>query len=535
MSALRVQLRSERGIAVPFIAITLVVLVASASFTVDLGRVMLRGRDLQLVADVAALDASRVLDQRPASAQHASVEAAAVASAARNGFATGADRSVAVSLGTVGPDGEFVAITAPSIEVPNAVNVRVVDTVPYLLSRGGRTTSRDATATAAARGRVELGTGVLGDDGECSGGDAHTRNSVLGALLGVPLSLDAVGYQGLACARTTLGDLALAAGLGRDVDALLGTDLTVPELLDLAARALELQPAGGQTAQAIAAIGALRSAAQLGLSVTPISLGDLIRVTTGTASQYADVAIGLGTLVDGAIFLGRDGAVVTVPGLGVSLGLLSLSVRAGVVEPPQVVIGPMGSSVRTAQVRLRITADVVDLPPLTRVHLPLVVDVASAEATLVSVECVGGQPTGAGVHVRTAPVQIAIGTVADGALGAPGPAQIIGAPVVTLLGQPIVTSSYAIALEGADTVLQIDTVDIGKPVRVSGPMSAGFDGSLLVAGLPVGAVVAAVLSPTLGLVLSTVVDPLLAVFGLHVGYADVIVSDLTCPKPRLIS
>ena len=65
----------------PIACLSMAAMFLATSFTVDLGRIMERGRALQLVADLAALDASRSVDpDLPASAQYEVVRLAALSS-----------------------------------------------------------------------------------------------------------------------------------------------------------------------------------------------------------------------------------------------------------------------------------------------------------------------------------------------------------------------------------------------------------------------------------------------------------------------
>src|SRR5690606_29068127 len=146
------------------------------------------------------------------------IDAAAAASARRNHFDPERDGSLTVRLGHVDAAGTFTV--APGADVPTAIEVTAHDVVPFLLQQGSKSTARAAIATSSASAGIELGSGLVGDDGTCSGAaspDAAGLDGTLGALLGVPLSLDAVSYQGIACTRLTLDQLAIAAGVA-DVD-----------------------------------------------------------------------------------------------------------------------------------------------------------------------------------------------------------------------------------------------------------------------------------------------------------------------------
>src|SRR5690606_24439155 len=133
---------------------------------------------------------------------------------------------------------------------------------------------------------------------------------------GQVVSLDAVSYQGLATAGITLGELALAAGLGSDVDALLTTELTVAQLYDVALAALVNRGGHGP---AVLALEALRAAAQVAPGLSPVRLGDLVVVEPDTPlARYASLELAVDRLVQGALLLGNRGSVVTIPSLAVT-------------------------------------------------------------------------------------------------------------------------------------------------------------------------------------------------------------------------
>src|SRR4029079_17861614 len=80
------RVRDERGAVIPFLALCISMIILVGAFTVDLGRAMLLRRDLQRVADIAALDSSKFLTAASATSQLTSVRNAAVRSATRNGW-----------------------------------------------------------------------------------------------------------------------------------------------------------------------------------------------------------------------------------------------------------------------------------------------------------------------------------------------------------------------------------------------------------------------------------------------------------------
>ena len=99
--------------------------------------------------------------------------------------------------------------------------------------------SREVSATAIAMrndiAALSIGTSLLDIDTEKS----VLLNALLGKLLNTSLNLSAIAYQGLVDTSIRLLDLVNATGTVGTVEELLQLDLTVGQLLDLSARALE--------------------------------------------------------------------------------------------------------------------------------------------------------------------------------------------------------------------------------------------------------------------------------------------------------
>lgn len=105
-----------------------------------------------------------------------------------------------------------------------------------------------------------------------------------------------------------------------------------------------------------------------------------------------DLQLGVGDLVKTAIMVGANGHAVSIPELNV-LNLVQASLT--VVEPPSIAVGPVGTKANSAQVRLDLDIDsrrMLLLGPLLdaiglRVNLPIKVEAVHAKATLDAVYC----------------------------------------------------------------------------------------------------------------------------------------------------
>lgn len=394
---LRLGRGDERGAVLPLTAVGLVAALAATSLTIDIGRIANRRRDLQAVADLVAIDASRVLAGRPLGAIVADeaifldqVEASAKANrflqkgAARtSGTADAADRFVPrdpaadgeapnawslesadsaqrllVVLGTSGSGGGFtpVQVTPPVLPedasaqdvaaaqqaaadaanatVVDAVRVVAIDRIEHQFSPGANTTSRSGVASAVAAGGLGIRSGLATIDGSL-------LDRMLGQLLGVELT--AVDYTSLAGASVSFRDLATHLDVG-SLDELLELDLPATRLFDAYAVLLRRDPATLAAAQLMENVA--------GSVGTPsVELARLVSVTSGGEAAALTAGLDALSLLTGVGYLiGKDRVVsldvaTTVPGAA------SVPVDLSVVEPPQWAFGPTGTVVRTAQVR----------------------------------------------------------------------------------------------------------------------------------------------------------------------------------------
>lgn len=106
-----------------------------------------------------------------------------------------------------------------------------------------------------------------------------------------------------------------------------------------------------------------------------------------------DLQLGLGNLLKTAIMVGANGHAVEIPQLSI-LNLVKASLS--VVEPPNIAAGPVGTKANSAQVRLNLDIDSKRLPLLgnfldkalgLRVNLPIQVQSVRADGTLAALSC----------------------------------------------------------------------------------------------------------------------------------------------------
>lgn len=514
----------DRGAVTVVVVLSVVALVASAALTVDLGRLMHERRELQLVADVAALDASRQLDDTEAVVdQVARVREAAGRSAVRNGHEPA---DLEVTLGRRTADGGFTPLADTAADAPDAVQVRATGTVRWLLQAGSASTGRQAVATSTASpatATIGVGSGLASVD---------SYRSVLRFLLGGTVALSAVSHQGLVESRIGVAELAQRAGV--TVEELLGQPQTVSTWIDRLVGALEARsPAlGTPEAEAVVALTAIRTGLTTALGATDVTLADLLEVDAASLVPSADATFDVASLATGALYLAREGRTLAVPALSLGIpSLTSLTATATVVEAPRYRSGPTGTSASTAQVR--ISAQLRVSLAAVVVDVPLTVEAASATATLVEVACTGGALDHVAIDVQTGLAEVAV----------PGGTIGLSLPLIGALSLPV---SAALPVPGQAQTVTRGADQLGQWVRVGGATSvAGLAPALVASALAVvspalAGAVAAVLNPVatpLGAVLDPVVAGLTGAVGLDLGFADVTATTAACPtarSPRLL-
>ena len=120
-----------------------------------------------------------------------------------------------------------------------------------------------------------------------------------------------------------------------------------------------------------------------------------------------DVQLGLGDILKTAIAVASNGHALEVPELNL---LGAINAKLTIVEPPVIAIGPVGTTGHSAQIRLWLDIDTAnllkDIPLVglivkalvndtlgTRVHLPVALDVVSADGELTKLQCSKNPPT----------------------------------------------------------------------------------------------------------------------------------------------
>lgn len=537
---LRGAARDNRGAIGAILAVFLGVSLVLCALAVDVGSLYLERRSAQGAADLAAIAAARDLDR---------AEAAARATLASNGVSA---QSLAVTKGRYDVD---PAVASGLRFVPgglphNAVRVDVIFPGQLYFAKS-LTAAPDiavsAVGAADAKAMFSIGSRLAAlREG--------VANALLSGLLGGHVSLSAMDYDALVAADIGLMDFmsALATDVGITAgtyDAVLDANATVAQVLSAAATAARSRG----DLRAASALATLLSQASPSATVSLRSLmdlGPLGQAAIGAPHAGLSSDVNLMSLVNAAATLANGARQVSV-NLGAAVpGLLGLTLDLAIGERPQgsgwVAVGQAGATIRTAQTRLRLVADVGGSGLLAglRIRLPIYLELASAEARLASVQCngVGGQGGSATIAARPAAVSAWIGDI-SGSLSSFGSSLPVS--YATLVQAPLLSIS-AKAFAAMDNVQETDLTfsrsdvdqQVVKTAEVRDYLTSPVSHLLQTADIRVNLLglgsVLSIKGALLGILMpvTQLLDPLLAsvleLLGLHLGEVDVRVHGIRC-------
>ena len=544
-------------------ALCMTALVGMTAMVVDIGLALSNRSQLQGATDMAALSATYKLSAGSTNQVNTSAATLSVGNALTgNGFPASSITST-TSVGnydsTRASGARFSSTTLPI----NAVHVSTAGTSPVLFGAiftNASTLALGASSTATMINLAGLtaGTTVLTVDTNQS----IILNGLLGSLLGTSVNLTAASYQGLLAANVSaaslLPALATQAKLTTGTYGQLATvSLTAGQIAQAALSAAVTS--GAANAAALAALGSLTASTS-----AAIPLSGLIGLTAYTnqiigstlSSTALAGSINLYSLITAAAQLSAGaGTISLTPNISLPVTGSSVSIQMSIGQPAQstpfLTFSPVGSSVRTAQIRLYITVTLVNVSllgiGLMTLHVPVYIEAASGTATLSAISCGANPPTDATVTVagQTGLATAWIGNVTPAALAD------FSKPVTPTIAQiGNVTLLTLDALSGPDTILkgsgnltftqaQIHAVPPASQTITSttGPLNASLFTNLQILGiglLPTQANLLSVLNPALLNVVNPVIGDLLGALGFKLGSMDVTVTGVRCGIPTLV-
>ncbi|MET0370207.1 MAG: pilus assembly protein TadG-related protein [Sphingobium sp.] len=533
--------KDRRGGVAVLLGGSLFALAGTAAVTVDLGSVYLAKRQLQGVADAAALAAS------------SGGRTAAQAMVDRYGLPQ--VQLLAVDSGhyapdsTLQPEQRFLAgdprATASRIELEQRVPLFFAR---LLTGQDSLPVRARATAARVDSAAFSIGTGLASiSDG--------LPNKLLSALAGTELNLSVMDCQGLASLDIDLlgfaDALRVRTGHGDDAyGALFDRPIPISDLL----------AAMGDSAGASPTVAVFRAIAPR-LGSRSIRLSDIIDLGpmrgAGSAAGQPALLIDALTMLRMVLSPPSGTAVpmdlrLAIPGLA-STRLLLVTGPGASESPMMTVTAARDVVVRTAQTRIYLESTVAGaLSGLLTLRVPLYVELASAEARLSAIDCTAGS-AGSGVGLSVTP---SIGTVAlaDIDMDAVTDFTTAAHPQPALLGQTIgvrVTGFATVPLGGqspqsvhftpseiaANEWKRVSTGDLTQ--GVAGGIAGRTQIQVSVLGLGIGTSgIAPAVGALLGSIaplLDNVLNGVTAVMGVRVGSADVRVHAMRCGSPAIVA
>lgn len=402
----------DRGTIAITSAMFFVIAISASALVVDVGALYLDKRKAQGVADLAAMAAAGDPDR---------AQAAAVATLRSNGIT--ATTAMTVETGRYEPDaGRAVGDRfTPGLAPVNAARVRFTKTGPSYFAKTFNSTCCGIRVGALAY-KPQLATFSIGS--RLASVREGVVNGVLGSLLGGNVNLSLMDYNALAAADISLLDFsnALATRLsltGGTYDQLFSGSANVGDII--AALASVTDRNGNTTASsALRLLGSQSNASAKTVSLSSLlDFGALNDKVVGTAAPGSFKAM---QILSGAATISNGKKNIVNLDLGATVpGLLSVKADIAIGEPPQnspwAAVGERGATIRTAQTRVRITAEVGGTGLLAglRLRVPLYVDAAYAKGRLSKVACASDGTGSATVGVTPGIAVAAIGDVANGA------------------------------------------------------------------------------------------------------------------------
>lgn len=531
---------NERGTITIMAAMFMIVAVGAAGFAVDFGAAYAERRRVQGAVDLAAIVAA-------ADITHA--DRAARATIAANGL-TGSQK-INVVLGhynadpAVDPQKRFVADRLPF----NAVSVSLEKSRHFYFAKafgiGSAPLRVSAVATTSALGAFSVGSRLLAlRDG--------LPNLLLEALLGGSVELSIADYEALANASVTAGsfldalatELNLTAGTYSDV---LNANASIGQVLSAAAKAVETS--GDTSALIVLRHLASQSSTSLTFPVKALlDLGPIANAQLGSEAPGLDAMVSLLDVVTtSAVVANGEHQVALATGADIP-GLLSLKASLAIGERAQtsgwMAIGEPGASVKTAQIRLQLVAEIGGSGLLAglKIKLPIAVELARAEGRLANVSCHADGSREAEVAVIPSVAKVWLGEFDHKMDDFSSPAEVkqvtlVHAPLLKIkgLGEVEIGSRTETSL-----VFDADDVEAGTIKRAEAQDLVGsLVGTLLdntdlkveLAGLGVPLLLKNALTSILVQAagpLDAVLENLLATLGLHIGEADVRMHGIMC-------
>ncbi len=299
---------AQRGVAAIFAAVSLVTLLSAVGLAIDIGRLYYANRDLQRLADLAAIDGARVQSQCLGSAGLEQVSAEVDASLRRNRLPPGVTTLTRLGLRRFGEDGLQFFQPAPPDQAGNSVQVTLSRSSPArILPLFAGEQSRTLTARAAAQSQWGASYGISQPlDAEASG---SIKPELQGAVLRASLGLGSTGSSSAANATVSVADFDFDTN--DFTDQLPDVDVPTPVLGLLAQLEAALNASGdAAAAQLVSAYAAAVAAGRPGDNVIPAEVLGL-----PAQGSYDGATTTVGGVLDAITGALSEGEVIELPPL----------------------------------------------------------------------------------------------------------------------------------------------------------------------------------------------------------------------------
>ncbi|NGM45974.1 hypothetical protein G5B31_10515 [Rhodobacter sp. SGA-6-6] len=530
-------LRDTAGAISTLVVMLFPLLLVIGGLATDVSLLNAQKRYVQSQADLAAQSAARYL---PDAAKARDVARGVVARNTRYGAIALADADIEI--------GSYDAETGAFRKDQGASAVRVVVPSPFdpillasILPDKDLTIRRSAVGTQQATVVFTLRNRLLGLD---------TRRSVLDGVLGplgLGLTTNVLGYEGLANTRVKVDELLGLATLGLATEALTFDDvldlpIAIPRLLGGLVGLGKLPPAAVPTGAGVGPTVTLDEILAMSPGLARLKVGDVLPDLSLNALDLLTAFAGLAAQPAQRI------GVTT----GLDLGpLANVTLDLGLIRPPVTAIGLIGDQpppqAKVAQTDVSLRANALNL-----IRVTLGLQLAEATATALSLNCgaAAASDTLASFQVSTAPATLALRVRL---------LQLVN-------GTAIERDAAPVPVAGVERQVDIRLDQFRQPVAIANPISvSGVTGSLsnvlsslrsdvnshrpdcgpLGLGCLVGSLLGNLLNLVNGLVnsltgliantlqLDNIAQNLLDALGIRVAQADLILDDYSC-QARLV-
>lgn len=523
---------------------------------VEVGYLYWAHRDAQKVADLAALSGAQQLPDCTAATTAASNNATT-----DNSFKGTPTVSCGAWGGAASPDS---VTPASSSTAATNTGVKVVAQMP-LTPFFGFAKFSGTNATAVAINNQPIASFSVGSS-LANISPTSPLNLLLKSALGTQLGLQLLSYNGIANTNISLLDLINQLNINAGtVNGVLSAPITVSDFLG--AYVQVLQQSSNAANIDLSLVNSQIAAIEAQIGNTPLKLGDILNVNANTTDPNAALKTNVSALdILSAVLLAADSKNgVALPATSINIpGIASVNLMLSIVEPPQLGIGGIGTTVHTAQIRLYLDVTALSGTALTGgqslLDIPLYLEVAPTDATLTSIQC-GVSPNTATIQVEPGVLNAFLGkgippsafsntsqtwqSLIDAGSMAPlvnvnlGPitvAQLLASANVQLATNPVTSCTYQVGQQGlcpsAPTGILSTAI---TSLLSSSNLKTGFNVLGLLNGLNLGPLVSGltgllqpVLSPLFGTLDTLLVNQLLAVLGVNIGTANVTLISINC-------